>query len=277
MTIPERTWVNYINRLRKVNDAAAARMETYLRTHTVETYAQRQALIEYAYAVATRYGEGAAELACEMYDALGLASEAILPAAEPAGTATIAEVAKTVNGTMKVSKDIEVIAAAVGRLVKMAGVDTTMENAIRDRAEWAWIPHGDTCAFCIALASRGWQKASREAMNGGHAEHIHANCDCTYAVRFNNDTRFTGYEPDEYYDMYMDGTDAPYMNENNSHRRDYLNRAGVSRRSLSEIRVNGMRREFYAENKEKINAQKRSAYAKRKELESSAAEETDVN
>ena len=37
-----------------------------------------------------------------------------------------------------------------------------------------------------------------------------------------------------------------------------------------------MRREFYAENKEEINAQKRSAYEKRQELNSSAAEEVDV-
>lgn len=254
MTISERTWVNYINRLRKVNDAAADKMAQYLRTHVIESYAQRQALIDYAYAIATTYGEGAAELACEMYDALGLASEMFMPAAEPAETATISEVAKTVNGAMKVSDDIEVIAASVGRLVKMAGVDTTMQNAIRDRAEWAWIPHGDTCAYCIALASRGWQRASSEAMKGGHAEHIHANCDCTYAVRFTKDTRFAGYRPEEYREIY-----------------DY------AEGSSSRKKINAMRREFYAENKEKINAQKRSAYEKRRERESSAAEEMNVN
>ncbi|MBR4692904.1 MAG: hypothetical protein IKP17_09110 [Oscillospiraceae bacterium] len=38
------------------------------------------------------------------------------------------------------------------------------------------MPSGDTCAFCITLASRGWQKAGREAIKGGHAEHIHNNC-----------------------------------------------------------------------------------------------------
>jgi uncharacterized protein VirK/YbjX len=38
-----------------------------------------------------------------------------------------------------------------------------------------------------------------------------------------------------------------------------------------------MRRENYAKNKEEINAQKRSAYEKRKELNSSEAEEQDVN
>jgi hypothetical protein len=38
-----------------------------------------------------------------------------------------------------------------------------------------------------------------------------------------------------------------------------------------------MRREFYAENKEIINEQKRTAYAKRTERNSSAAEEINVD
>ena len=38
-------------------------------------------------------------------------------------------------------------------------------------------------------------------------------------------------------------------------------------------RINAMRREFYAENKDEINAQKRSAYAKRIERDSPQAEE----
>ena len=38
-----------------------------------------------------------------------------------------------------------------------------------------------------------------------------------------------------------------------------------------------MRRQFYEENADEINAQKRSAYAKQRERESTWAEETDVN
>ena len=41
-------------------------------------------------------------------------------------------------------------------------------------------------------------------------------------------------------------------------------------------KINAMRREAYARNREEINAQKRAAYEKRKELNSSAAEEIDV-
>lgn len=49
----------------------------------------------------------------------------------------------------------------VSRLVKRAGADTTLKNAQRDGAEFAWVPHGDSCAFCLTLASRGWQRASQ--------------------------------------------------------------------------------------------------------------------
>ena len=189
---------------------------------------------------------------CEMYDAAAIASGAALVVAEPAPTATYAEVAKAINGTLKTG-NAEIVSASVGRMVKMAGVDTTMKNALRDGAEWAWIPVGDTCAFCITLASRGWQRASKKAIKGGHAEHIHANCDCTYAIRFDSSTTVEGYTPDRYLRMY-EGADGSTPNE----------------------RINAMRRDAYAQNRELINEQKRSAYAKRKERESSESEEIKV-
>ena len=48
--------------------------------------------------------------------------------------------------------------------VKKAGIDTTLQNAYRDRpkkygkkrntgAQVAWVPSGDTCPFCLMLAS----------------------------------------------------------------------------------------------------------------------------
>jgi hypothetical protein len=187
-----------------------------------------------------------------MYDAVAAASGVTLEPAVPAATAEIGEVAKTVVGTTKIGNE-EIISSAIGRLVKQAGVDTTMKNALRDGAEWAWVPHGDTCSFCIMLASNGWQRASRQALKNGHAEHIHANCDCTYAIRFNSRTNVAGYDPDKYYEMYSNAEGNTW-----------------------EEKLNSMRREAYAENSEEINAQKRSAYEKRKERESSEAEEIDV-
>lgn len=250
-TVSRKAWNKYIADLRKISDKAADEVEKYIKTHSIMSPAEMQRFIEYAYALATKYGEAAGALACEMYDALAALSGAAVPPAVPAQTATYGDIAKAVYGTYKMNP--EITSSAIGRQVKLVGVDTMQQNALRDGAEWAWIPSGDTCAFCLTLASRGWQRASKNALRNGHAEHVHANCDCTYAIRFSNDIDVEGYNPDEYLEMY-EGADG----------------------DSPEGRINALRREFYAKNKETINEQKRSAYAKRKERNSSAAEEVDV-
>lgn len=246
MEISEKAWDWYISRLRRVNDDAAYRVKLYLAGlgHLPRTRSEMNQMIDYCYRVSKKYGEAAAALAAQMYDQIAVLSGASVPSALAAPVADISEVAKAVVGTLKTGNE-DTVADAVGRLVKMVGVDTTMQNALRDGAEWAWIPHGDTCAFCIALASRGWQPASRNAIKNGHAEHIHANCDCTYAVRFDMFTDVAGYDPDEYRKMYDDAD-------------------GVT----SKQKINSMRRDIYEENKETINEQKRNAYEARKERES---------
>ena len=245
MIITKKAWKRYIELLRKLNDKAAEEMIRFQKQLAERGLTGDEAariLVEYAYQIATKYGEGATAAACEMYDAVATLSKAAAPAAVPASTATYGETAKAVYGTLK--QNPEIVPSAVGRLVKMAGVDTVMQNAIRDGAEWAWIPSGDTCAFCITLASRGWQKASTAQLKGGHAEHIHANCDCTFAIRFNSKTNVEGYDPEKYADMYY-GADG----------------------STPTQRINSMRRQMYQQNKDEINAQKREAYRKRMETE----------
>lgn len=244
MEIGSAFWDAYIAKLRKVNDEAANRIRQYLLKRGIPTDKDEiNALIDYANAICAKYSEAAATLAAEMYDALAVASGAVVPAALPAAVPEISEVAKTIVGTAKYGNE-EIIAAAVGRLVKRTGVDTTLQNALRDGAQWAWVPRGETCSFCITLASRGWQRASRKALKNGHAEHIHANCDCTYAVRFDPFTDVQGYDPDKYLQMYE-------------------NADGVK----SKDKINAMRREQYQKNKDEINEQKRINYAERKERE----------
>lgn len=200
--------------------------------------------VNQAYALATKYGEASAALSCEMYDAMAAAQGVNVPPALPAPTATYEETARAVNGTLINRRST--VPATVGRLVKQAGADTMLKNAIRDGAEFAWVPHGDTCAFCITLASRGWQPASKKALKGGHAEHIHSNCDCEYAIRFDSRTQIAGYDPDRYLQQYQDADGRKWQDK-----------------------VNAMRREQYAENADAINAQKRAAYERRKALKDS--------
>lgn len=230
MRITEKTWVEYVTRLSHLNERAGTEMAAYIARNGT---ADAQALIEYAYALVQKYGEGSAELACQMYDEVAEASGAEVPPAEPAAPASYSETAQMVNGTKQCPPLLQ---GGVSRLVKQAGADTTLKNAIRDGAEWAWVPHGDTCPFCITLASNGWQPASKKALKGGHAKHIHAHCDCEYAIRFDSNTNVAGYDPDKYLKQYYaSGGD-----------------------------INAMRRAQYARDKGKINAQKRAAYAARK-------------
>lgn len=263
MTITSRAWKNYTTILRRVSDRASKEMEAFVTSQSnrfnegiITRDEYYESVINYAYALATKYGEAAGAAACDMYDAISELQGATVPSAEMAPTATYGEVAKAVNGTMKTGNP-KIVGEAIGRQVKLVSVDTMLKNAERDGDEFAWIPMGDTCAFCLTLASRGWQEVSKITRKNGHAEHVHANCDCTYAVRHTNtkvQLDVEGYDPQEYLDMYYDtGEGTP------------------------KDRINAMRREFYAENKEAINEQKRSAYAKRQELNSSAAEEINVN
>lgn len=226
MQIPAKTWNDYIARLSRLDQKAGQLMQDYIRQHGTDDV---DALIAYAYALVTKYGEGSAELACQLYDALAQAEGALLPAAEPAVPAAYGEVAGMVKNNRSSPPNLQ---RGVSRFVKRAGADTTLKNACRDGAEFAWIPHGDTCPFCIMLASNGWQKASEKALKGGHAQHIHANCDCEYAVRFSPRTSVAGYDPEKYLAQY--------------------NAAGGD--------INAMRRIDYAARKDAINAQKRAAY-----------------
>lgn len=253
MNITRSEWRNYTKRLEQVNKKASDLLVAYLEKNGLE---DRDALIRYAYGIVQKYGNASASLNALMYDTIAGLENVYLEAAELAPLPTYGDVAKAVNGTLKASQNFNEISGAVSRLVKLTGEDTMLRNAERDRAEFAWIPEGgETCAYCIMLASNGWQPMSKEAYKGGHAEHIHSNCECTYMVRHSSNFNVKGYDPDKYRKMYDDAEGRGYKEK-----------------------LNSMRREFYAENKEEINEQKRIAYGMRVELlNSSAAEETLIN
>lgn len=238
MQIPKKTWDKYIKQLSSLNNTAGKLVADYIEENGIE---DKKALTDYAYSVIQKYGNGSAALSAAMYDTIAAIEGASVPPAVMAELPQYDEVAKTVYGTLKTSHNTSEISSAASRLVKRTGADTTLWNVKRDGAQFAWVPAGDTCPFCLALASNGWQYMSKEAIKGGHAEHIHANCDCTYAVRFDNDTKVPGYDPKKYKEMY-DSAEG----------------------NTPEDKINSLRRMKYEENKDKINAQKRAAYSEKK-------------
>lgn len=259
MIISERDWNAYITRLRNINAKAAKEMTDWMNRFGLDDV---EGIINHAYAVVNKYGTASSQLAADMYDATGELSGKYLEAAELAELPTYRYVSGTVRRVLTLTQNIDMIAAATTRLVKQAAQDTTLKNAKRDGAQAAWIPMGATCAFCIMLGSNGWRTISKETYRNGRASHIHPNCDCAYAVRFDTVSNVDGYNPEALQNIYYDAIDD-------------ADEEGYSTRTTDD-KVNAMRRKFYKRNKDEINAQKRAAYEKRKELESSEAEETKV-
>lgn len=235
MEIPRKLWNAYVKKLRSINSKAADAMRGWIETNGYDSVEE---LVYWASGLTQKYGEAAAALACEMYDEIALASGVSIPAAVAADVFDTYYVNKAVREKL-LEAPVE-IPSLVGRMVKQASADTMLKNARRDGSQFAWIPNGDTCAFCITLASRGWQRQSKNAIKNGHAEHIHSNCDCEYAVRFNDTDSVAGYDPQKYADMYY-GADGNTPQE----------------------KINAMRREKYAENKDEINRHKRELYAEK--------------
>lgn len=231
MQITEKAWLEYITKMSQISQKAADLMQSCVQKNGLEN---DKALLDYAYALSQHYGQAIGALSCQMYEATAAAQGVIVPTAEVADLPDYGEVAKAVKGTKKQSPNN--IPGTLARLVKQVGADTTLKNAERDGAQFAWVPHGDTCAFCITLASRGWQYMSKKALRNGHAEHIHAHCDCEYAVRFDGKSTVAGYDPDKYLEEYYDANGD----------------------------INEMRRKRYAQNKDVINARKRELYASKK-------------
>ena len=219
MKIKRNSWSAYVKALGRLDDKAMDLVKRYIKKTGWQQGDDTRDLIRFANKVASTYGEGASSLSCEMYDEMATMSGAYKGPAAPASVPTYGDVAKAINGTAKIGNP-DVMAASIGRLVKQTGVDTTMQNALRDGAEWAWVPNGDTCAYCIALASRGWQKASEKALKNGHAEHIHANCDCSYAIRFDGKSTVEGYDPDKYREQYESAGGNTWLEKVNTMRRE---------------------------------------------------------
>lgn len=261
MRITAAKWHEYIGMLSKIDQTAAVKMKAFLDSQALD-YSDSETIeyiVKYAYGLSTKYGEAVAELSCQMYDATAEAQGANVPAAEPADTATYGETEKAIRGSLKQSPAGRLVPSTVGRLTKQAGADTMLKNAKRDGAYFAWIPSGDTCPFCMSLAALGWQRAGKKTFKNTHAEHIHANCNCEYAIDFKGNMKIEGYDPDSYLDKIREMTGDETL-END----DMIKMVGHGGNDYDHL--NMMRRQHYAANREAISVQKSVAYAIRNGL-----------
>lgn len=256
MEISDKAWNKYISTLSTLEQTAKDKLLKYLEVYPISTPEQKIKFINYAYGISTKYGEGAAALSAEMYDAIAQLSGMRLDPAEVAEVATYEDVAKAINGTLKTTEAHSSLADSIGRLVKRAGCDTTLKNAHRDHAQFAWVPHGDTCAFCITLASQGWTY-TKNWKPGQHAQHIHSNCDCTYAVRFDENSGVKGYDPDHYYQI--------YKNAEGDSSKEKIRSMSKAYREEHRDEILEKKRIHYAEHRDEIRERERERYAEQKD------------
>ncbi|MDR1954293.1 MAG: hypothetical protein LBQ21_07495 [Clostridiales Family XIII bacterium] len=167
------------------------------------------------YALSSEYGDAAAKVAADFYEAirakeLGGAYEALL-----ADNAPYDQIRKQVGYAAKnhllgetptTEEMYKYLAGCLDKNVKGSARNTITKNALRDKADvrYARVPTGSkTCAFCVMLASRGFVYATEES--AGALGQYHAHCDCQIVMNFEKSPKVEGYDPDKYYELYKEG------------------------------------------------------------------------
>ena len=170
------------------------------------------ALREFVIDLLDDVGGAAAEVAygygAEFYDAARAAAVGSPLNATPAPPNPHAANAAAVKGMIEtVSKtgQVEPFAAAcsvrVDYIARKSCGGAVVACAARDplKPRFARVPQGgETCRFCLMLASRGAVYHSK--YTAGAVDHYHANCDCKVVPDFGDGIE--GYDPSVYYDQY---------------------------------------------------------------------------
>ena len=169
-----------------------------------------------------RYGEVAAELAVEFYRASLPAGSNFLPLPAPVTKSTGEALEKSARyhaGALfdgDTDQAIDAMISTATKHIRDRGRETMVYNAEREGVGWARVPRGaKTCAWCLALASRGAVYASKKTASASKTsdDHsYHAHCDCE-VVRIGADESYPmEYLPDEALDMWeraRDQADEP--------------------------------------------------------------------
>lgn len=210
--IPRRYIDNYTKALDKLSADAQRRLAADLAKidFAGDAATVRDAVIARMELYCGPYTDMAAILAAEFYDGLReQATGAKLGAYAESGREPIAT-ERAVRGIMQDVVEGKAAEVVVGKLtsrvdyeVKRAAGECVYRNGKRDplKPKYARVPSGgETCRFCIMLASRGFVYHNAEA--AGENGHYHANCDCRVVPGFAGETTVPGYDPDLYYDMW---------------------------------------------------------------------------
>jgi hypothetical protein len=240
--LKRRSWDRYSARQAAQREAAAKEVSDYVSKSTKAL--TKSAIVAKAAQTAVKHGRSAAALACVWYEHVARDAGRAVDKAVPVVVANRGRIGAMVDKAAPlleagaVDEFAKACGVAAANEVKRSGSRTMLSNARRDGAQFAWIPNGsETCAFCIAVASNGWTYARKGTIEN-HADHIHPNCECEFAIRFGDDGGVSGYDPN-YYEGKYDAADGANSRE----------------------KINSMRRANYEKHKDEMRAYQRERYA----------------
>lgn len=181
----------------------------------------RDEVVELAVRVAEKYSYLGCELGAQWYD---LCSELAGLDVDPAELAEVDpdELASRADSAYGRAHDSSLVADVLNYYLQ-----NQIENSIRRTGDanlwrdyergmaggkWARVPVGETCAWCLMLASQGAWYLSEETAKGIDPGHYHDGCDCV-AVYHADPESISGYANlTKYKEMYYDAENARLAN-----------------------------------------------------------------
>lgn len=188
---------------------------------------KREVMLESMYGLVSDYGDAAAVESLGWY--LAVRAEAVgfddgfqpsLPEQLPEDVVH-ASTRWALGELMKgedLDKALKSLNGVLDRLVKKLGRESIVRAADSDpkKPRWARVPHGQTCAWCLMLASRGW--VYLDAQSAGAARQWHADCDCQIVPAWGKKTpKIAGYDPDALHAQYEAARDAVVARKQGKH------------------------------------------------------------
>ena len=225
MEIPRSYLENYSKSLNTVSELLRKKLVDALQMvdYTAPVAEVREAVIAVMEPACGASAEMSARLASDFYDGLrqqfGIRSEFASEAHSGRNPeATAGAVRAFVQDIVDGKPVDDFIAKCASRLdyeSKVAANECIAWNARRDpsRPKWARVPvGGETCEFCIMLASRGFVYHTADT-----ASHAHANCDCRVVPSWDKSPSVQGYKPDKYFDEWLESGFRPKSGGGSSH------------------------------------------------------------
>lgn len=188
---------------------------------------KREVMLESMYGLVSDYGDAAAVESLGWYlavraEAVGL-DDGFLPSLpEQLPEDVVHASTRWALGELMKGEDLDKalksLNGVLDRLVKKLGRESIVRAADSDpkKPRWARVPHGQTCAWCLMLASRGW--VYLDAQSAGAARQWHADCDCQIVPAWGKKTpKIAGYDPDALHAQYEAARDAVVARKQGKH------------------------------------------------------------